>query len=348
MATSPWVCTREDVMSAVDSKFTARDTGRVDRAIEAASLAIKHTLHRQFYPETRTQTFDWPNDQYARPWRLWLNQHEMVSVSALTSGGVTIAASDFFLRPDAGPPYTHIEIDLDSSAAFAAGDTHQRAISVSGVFMGCAPVTAPAGALAEALDASETAVDVTDSAAIGVGQILIVDSERMIVTGKSMLTTGQTLQTALTASAANTTVAVSNGAAYAYDEVILLDSERMLIVDIAGNNLTVKRAHDGSVLVAHTGSTIYAPRTLTVERGALGTTAATHTISTAITRHVVPGPVRTLGIAESINTLFQETAGYSRQIGSGETARESYARGLKDLRAEVYATYGRKARIRAV
>lgn len=347
MATTPWYCTREDVAGATDSKFTARDNKRIDRAIEDASLRIWRTLHRKFYPETKTVTFDWPNDQYARPWRLWLDDNEVVSVSALSSGGTAISAADYFLRPDSGPPYTHIEIDLDSSAAFSSGDTHQRAISVTGVF-GFNADTTPAGALAEALDDSETAVNVTDSAAIGVGHILTVGAERMIVTGKTMLTTGQTLQTALAANVGNTTVVVSDGTAFTYDEVILLDSERMLIVDIAGNNLTVKRAHDGTVLAAHTGSTIYALRTLTVERGVLGTTAATHTSGASITRHVVPGPVRTLCIAEAINTLFQETAGYSRQIGSGETARESYARGLKDLRAEVYATYGRKARIRAV
>lgn len=347
MAT-PWYCTREDVQTAIDSKFTARDTARIDRAVEAASRAIERTLHRTFYPWTGTRTFDWPDCSYSRPWRLWLNQHELVSVSMLTSGGVTIAASDYFLRPDAGPPFTHVEIDLDSSAAFSSGDTYQRAISITGVW-GFSADTAPAGTLTAAVsDTTSTTITVSDSAAIGVGHILTVDSERMLVTGRRMASTGQTLQAALTAAKDSTTVAVTNGAAYAYDEVILLDSERMLVVDIAGNNLTVRRAWDGSTLAAHTGSTIYAPRSLTVERGALGTTAATHSNGAAISRHVVPGPVRQLAIAEALNTLFQETAGYSRQIGAGETARESYARGLKDLRDEVYATYGRKARIRAV
>lgn len=345
MATIPWYCTREDVMSAMDSKVTARNTAQVDRIIAASSRTVEKALHRRFYPELATRTFDWPSE-YSQPWRLWLNQHELVSVSSLSAGGAAIAASDFFLRPDTGPPYTHIEIDLGSTAAFAAGDTHQRAISITGVF-GYSADTEPAGALAEALDASETSVDVTDSAAIGVGHVIMADSERMVVTGKRMVSTGQTIQAALTGQQNAVTVAVSDGTAFAYDEVILVDSERMLVVDIAGNNLTVKRAWDGTVLAAHTGSTIYALRTLTVERGALGTTAATHTSGTALTRHVVPGPVRQMCIAESVNTIFQEQAGYSRQIGTGETARESFARGLKDAREQAYNTYGRKARIRA-
>jgi hypothetical protein len=126
-----------------------------------------------------------------------------------------------------------------------------------------------------------------------------------------------------------------------------LDSERMLIVDIAGNNLTVKRAWDGTVLAAHTGSSIYAPRTLTVTRGALGTTAAIHTTAAAITCHVVPGLVRELCIAEATNLLLQGASGYARTIGAGDYTKESSGTGLANLRDQVYAAYGRKSRIRA-
>lgn len=256
---TPVYCTRQDVKRALDVHETARSNGQVDRAVEAASRTIEGVLHRRFYPQLDTRFFDWPNPQRARPWRLWLDQHELISVTTLTAGGVTIAPSDFFLEPNGtGPPFTRLEIDLDSPAAFNSGGSHQRAIGVTGVY-GYTVDEAPVGVLAEPLDASETGVDVTDSAQIGVGDLIKVDGERMLVTGRSMLTTGQTLQTPLTASNANVTVAVTTGSAYSVDEVILLDSERMLIVDIAGNQLTVKRAWDGSVLAAHTGSTIFAP-----------------------------------------------------------------------------------------
>jgi hypothetical protein len=89
-----WYCTREDVKSSLDSKESARNNGQVDRAIESASRAVEGLTHRRFYPETDTRYFDWPNAQYARPWRLWLDQHELVSVATLSSGGTTIAASD--------------------------------------------------------------------------------------------------------------------------------------------------------------------------------------------------------------------------------------------------------------
>ncbi|WP_326646059.1 hypothetical protein OG884_15520 [Streptosporangium sp. NBC_01755] len=343
-----WYCTREAVKRALDVQETARSNGQVDRAIGAATDAIEGRLRRRFYPWAGTRTFDWPNPQGARPWRLWLGQHEVISVTSLTAAGTSIAPGDFLLRPDAGPPYTHVELNLSSTAAFGGGSTHQRNIAITGVF-GYSADSGPAGALAEALDASETTVDVTDSGAVGVGDIIRVGSEQMIVTGRGLLDTGQNLGAHLGASAAAVMVAVTTGSAYAVDEVLLVDAERMLIVDIAGNNLIVKRAWDGSVLAAHTaGADIYAARTLTVTRGALGTTAATHDSAAPITRHLVPALVRDLAVALALTQLLQEQAGYARVAGAGETQREVSGRGLAKLWDDAYTTFGRKARIRGV
>lgn len=354
--TTVFYCTREQVKQALDAKETARSNAQIDRAIESASRMIDGSrpgsgfLLRRFYPEIRTMTFDWPNDQYARPWRLWLDANELISATTVTSGGTTIAATDYFLRPDSGPPYTHIEIDLDSSAAFSAGSTHQRSLSILGVY-GFNAEEATAGALNEALDASETAVDVTDSSLIGVGTIIKVDSERMIVTGKSMMDTGVNLSSGgTTALNSDVSITVSTTTLMpVVDEIILIDSERMLVVDVAGTVITVKRPWDGTVLATHSASAdIYAPRRLTVTRGALGTTAATHADTTAITRHVVPGLVQELCVAEAINHLMQERSGYARTVGSGENQREMSGRGLRQIREDARAAYGRRARQRAV
>lgn len=345
-----WYATLEDVKRALDVAETARSNGQVSRVIDSASRSVEGLLKRRFYPQTGTRTKDWPNHQYARAWRLWLDKDELVSVSTLVAGGVTVPAADYFLEPaNDGPPFTHIEIDLDSSSAFAAAGTHQRAISITGVF-GHSADEDPAGALAAAIGTTTaTTINVTDSEAIGVGDIIKIDNERMIVTGKSMLDTAQNIGGNLTAAVNDVTVAVTTGSAYHVDETILVDSERMLIVDIAGNNLTVKRAWDGSVLAAHTApADIYAPRTLTVTRGAVGTTAATHADATAITRHAVPSLVRDLTIAEAISTLQQETAGYARTAGSGDSEILVGGRGLADIRAQAKAAYGRSARSRAV
>ncbi|MGW5467687.1 hypothetical protein [Streptomyces chartreusis] len=331
--------------SALDLKETARNNGQIDRAIESASRSVEGLCHRTFYPQTTTRYFDWPGEQTARSYRLWLDTNEVISVSTLTSGGNIITASDYDLRRSddlSEPPYTRIEIDLSGSASFSAGATFQRSIAVTGLF-GYRDDQTTLGVTVEALDASETGVDVdaATSCAVGVGSLLRIDSERLIVTGRSLLSTGQTLQTPMTAQNNNETVAVTDSTQYAVGEVITLDAERMLIVDIAGNSLIVKRAWDGSTLAPHTGSTIYAPRTLTVTRGALGTTPASHNTASAVTRWDPPGLVSQLTVAEALNDLLQNSSGYARVVGSGENEREMSGRGLRDIRSRTFAAYGR-------
>ena len=351
---TPCYCTREDVKAALDSKETARNNAQVDRALEAAVRSIDGLTHRRFWPWSGTRYLDWPNFQYARPWRLWLDSNEVISVSALVSGGTTIAAADYFLRRSDGldePPYTHIEIDLASSAAFSVGTTHQRSAAITGVF-GHSADEAAAGTTVEVLDISETGIDVSDSALIGIGDLIKVDSERMLVTGKSMLDTAVNIDAgdSLLASAADVAITMSTTTGAPVEgEIILIGSERMLVVDVASTVLTVKRAWDGTVLATHAGSAdIFAPRTLTVVRASAGTTAATHSTSAAITKHVVPPLVRDLAIAEAMNTLLQEGSGYAREVGSGEGAREMSGKGLRDLREQVRTAYGRNARTMAI
>ena len=353
--TSPegiWYATREEVKAELDVKETARSNARVDRAIEDASRAVEGLCHRRFYPVQATRLFDWPPRGGATPWVLRLNDQELVSVATLASGGVTIASTDYNLEPvNAGPPFNRVEIDLGSDASFGGGDTYQRDVQIAGLF-GYRNTETSTGALAEILDDSETAVDVdgATSAAVGVGSILRVDSERMLVTARAQLSTGQTLGgSGLTNQNNAVTVIVASGAAFAAGEVILIDSERMLVEDIAGNALTVRRAWDGSTIAAHSvGATIYAPRTLTVTRGALGTTAATHASGSSVYRFDPPGPVRQLVVAEALTSLLQGRSGYARTAGSGENEREVTGRGLKELRERVYVSHGRKARMRSV
>jgi hypothetical protein len=332
----------EDVKSAMDMAETARADALVARQIDAASRSIEALCHRRFYPEIRTATFRWPDDQMGRSWRLWLDRNDLISVTTLESGGVEIDEDDYFLEPQSsGPPYTRIELDLSTSATFGGGDTHQRDISITGLF-GYRDDAVPAGTLAEALDASETAVDVSDSSAVKTGHLIKVGSERMQVTARGMLTTGQTINGALTASKSDVSVLADDGTTLYVGETILIDSERMLVVDIAGNTLTVRRAWDGSVLAAHSsGATVYAPRTLTVVRGVLGTTAATHSTAAAITRWTPPPMVEQLCIDEAIWRLQNTLSGMARTVGEGEGARLVNARTITAAREDVYRAHGR-------
>jgi hypothetical protein len=343
----PWYCTLDDVRETLDASMSARLDRQLRREIEGASRSIEGLTHRVFYPTVATRRFDWPDRGRGGPsWRLWLDQHELISLTELTSGGVAI--TDYILSPDSGPPYRRIDLDRSSDAVFDGGSTPQRAITATGTWCGCPLDEDQAGELAAGVDDSATTIDVTNSAAPGVGDLMRVDDERMIVTGRAMITTGQTLQAPLSAAVNVVTVSVTDGDAYAVGEQLLVDAERMLIEDIAGDALVVRRSWAGSVLAAHTGSTIYAPRRLTVHRGALGTTAAAHSSSAAVARHLVPGPVRDLAVGETLVRLGREQSGYARTIGAGETVRAAPGGDIRDMRAEVRTRYGRKARKRAV
>jgi len=349
--TRPCYCTREDVRGATDFKESARNSAQIDRALQSAADKIDGFTHRRFYPQLATRVFDWPNYQHAAPWRLWLNQHEVISVTVLTSGGIVIPANQYFLEPaNSGPPFTHIELDRSSAAAFTAGATPQHAISVTGLW-GYTAAAVSAGTLAAAMsDTTGTSATVTDSSSAGVGDSLLIDAERLLVTGRAMITTGQAQQGAGagTAVASDVALTVTDGTKYFSGETLLLDSERMLIVDIAANVLTVKRAWDGSVLATHAAATIFAPRLLTVTRGALGTTAATHLNAAPVSRHAPPSLIRDLAVAEACNQVLQETAGYALVIGEGASIHQISGAGLAELWDEVITVFGRSARRRTV
>lgn len=350
----PWYATREDVKRAMDNKLTARDNSRVDAVLEGASRGIEGQLHRRFYPEVATRYFDWPNSQRAWPWRVWLDDNELISLTSLSSGGIVIPPSDYFLRRADNrdePPYTYLELNLSTNSAFGGGPTWQRDITAVGLW-GYRNDETPAGTVATSATSGATTIKVSNSAALGAGDLLRIGTERLIVTDTAMTTTGQTLLTPVTAAVSDVTLPVTDGTAYAAGEVLLLDSERMLIQDVAGNNLIVKRSWDGTVLAAHTGSTIYAARQLTVTRAALGTTAAAMAQADPIVRWTAPGPVHTLAVAETLMALQMQTGGYTqtrRTGGSGDNADRPLSNaGLVDQRTQTYISYGRKARIRGV
>lgn len=346
-----WYTTREAVKADLDFKETARANEIVDRAIAGGARSIEGITHRShFYPLVATRKFDWPNDapSGARSYQLFLSEHRLISVSSLSSGGAAISASDFFLYPDDGPPYSNLQLDRSSNASFGGGSGPQRDVVVAGVW-GESNETEAAGALALAANASVATLDATDSSAMGVGSIITIGTERMIVRGKSMVDTGQNLGSNLAESVSAESVAVQSGAAFTEGEVIMVDAEKMLVVEIAGNTLVVKRKWDGSTLAAHTApADVYAPRRLRVERGALGTTAAEHLLAATVSVWVVPELLEELNAAEAINTILQKRSGYVQVAGGGENAREARALALENLRERVIERYGRPIRQGAV
>lgn len=347
----PTYTTREMVKGALDIAETARNDVKVDRAIAGATADIDRLCRRRgFAPLVRTRRFDWPSWSSPTPGRLWFDDDALVTLTSLSSGGVTISTSVAKLYPDEGPPYDRLDLDRSTSAAFGLGATTQLDVTVAGVW-GWDLRSAAAGSLAAAVSTTtETQVGVTDGSVVGVGDLLLVDAERMIVLGKTSRDTGQVLGgSGLAASMTADAAAVTTGSAYKVGEVLTIDTERMLVVDVVGNTVVVKRAWDGSRLAQHTaGATIYALRNLTVQRGAQGTTAATHAGGAAVSRHVYPDLVVQLATLSAVAALQTEGAGGSREAGSGERKQDVSGVGVDALRLAVEDAYGRKIRHRAV
>lgn len=346
-------CTREDVMAAADFKLTARNGRKIDRSVDAGSRSVDSLCHRTFFPQYDTRKWDWPNGQYARPWRLWLDDNELISLTAVTSGGTVIPMDTVLLEPNtSGPPYNRVDLDISTTSGWIGGSTHQQDIHLTGLY-GYRDDHTTVGATTTGLDAVQTMLTVTGeaSAQLGIGSLLRLDGERMLVTGRRQTDTGQTLAADMDAQAKSVTVTVASGAAFAEDEAILIGGERMLIVDIAGNSLIVKRSWDGSASAPHSaGAAVYAPRTLTVTRAACGSIASTHTDSAVVERWDPPPLVRQLAIAEAIVTAGMEHSAYSQVLrsGEGDTERRKDLSGIKGLRAQTYDAHGRKARLRGV
>ncbi len=334
----PALCTREDVAAALDVPASARTLAAIDRHIGTASRAVEQLCHRaRFYPEVTTLSFDWPTRRNASSWRLWLDDNDILSVSVLSTGGQLLDVDDYRLAPaEYGAPYSSIELLLGTSTrGWGGGSSPQGAIAVSGVW--------------GYVDGSSTTITVTDAAAVGVGDLLTIGSERLLVVDRRQVATGQTLTTALTALTVSSTVAVADGSQLHPGEQLLIGAERMNVEDVAGNTAVVTRAVAGSALLAHTiGTPVYAARQLVVERGALGTVAAAHDAAAAVERLAVPEPLRQLAIGESLVAAGREQTGYARTIGSGEGTRAAPAGDLRDLRDAVWSRYGRKARMLAV
>lgn len=343
--------TRERVMRAADIKASAYMASEVDEAIQSSAQAIDDLCRRGdeirpgFAPWEGTITFDWPVNNNEDPYRFYLNQHALLIADSAVSGGVDISSA-LLPWPEYGPPYTALDVNQGSGQLFTfVTGVGQRSLDITGTWgWSDAEKVRTAWTLGATINASVTSA--TLNAPFGVGSIVRIGAERMIVTDRAWASSGQT--GSLTKTNAAQTLAVSDGTAFLAGEELLIDAERVLVRDIAGNNLVVQRAVAGSTLEVHTTATIYFSRTATVERGALGTTAATHNSSAAIALFDPPPLAAQLNVAYALDRLAQESSNYSRTIGQGESERAASGQGIAQLEKRVSAAYGRQFRHRAV
>lgn len=336
-------CTRERVARASDVKAPAWLDAEIDAAIESASRSVDRLLRRgddtrpAFAPWTGTIEFDWPSVTENLSWRFWLGAHSLLDISAVISGGDNITASAIGYPAQYGPPYEALDIDQSTSDTLTFTDgIGQRSLAITGTWS-AAPTDDRGGwTLSGALDPADTSATILGGLSLGVGSLLRIGDERMVVTDRGWVATADTAT--LTASMADQSIAVASGAAYARGDDLIAGGERMRVRDIAGNTLFVQRGMEGAPLAAHTSATIYALRSCTLARAALGTTAASHADGDAVLIARYPALIEQLTVAYALDQRARETAGYGGTSAPNEAKRMAQ---LADLEDRVQNAYGR-------
>lgn len=347
--------TREQVSRSLEMLESSYSGYLIDIKTLAASRSAEGFLHRRFYPELRTILKDWPNRNSSPSWEIDLGDQEAISAVAVTSGGTDITSDVVLRRGDdlAEPPYSSLQINLSTDAAFSAGTSWQRSLSLQMLFGYNDTSNALAGgALSGGINSSVTTLVINPLSGyytVGIGSLLKIDTERLLIMDRRMSTTAITTTSALTDVTSARSFTTAGASSLAIGETILIDSERMRIDDIAGFTVIVSRAWDGTVLASHSsGSTIFALRTFIAKRGVLGSTAATHSDATSVYVHEYPSLLTELVVAETVVMLEQHASGYARTIGTGAGTREAVGKGLDDIRERAYRELGRKSRSAAI
>lgn len=350
--------TREQVLAGPEVSHSAYAAGMIDSKILSASDSIDRTLRRRFYPERRTVLFDWPQTRSTPTWQIDLDAsgNQMISLEQCLSGdGTNITASCVLRRSDdkQEPPYDLLEIDLSTSAAFTAGTTWQRAITVTGLYSDDRNTDSSVvdAVLSGAINSSVTSLVLNPTSGVytpGVLSLVLIDNERIQLLDRRMsAVSGQTTTGTPDDLQSDTLIGVTSGSAFAAGETILIDSERMKINDIAGNNLIVDRAWDGTALATHaSGVQVYALRTFTVARGVLGSTAASHSDAASVYVHEYPPLINELCIAETLLALQRQIGAYGQ--GSPDSSNRRNMSDIADLRERAWIAFANKNRKAAI
>ena len=157
------------------------------RELLGASLSIDERCHRTFRIHKATLYL---NPDSARV--LDLGEHGLLSIDAsglATDDGsrdytTTWAATDYDLEPanaaEENRPYEWVEVSPKGRYEFPKGLA--RGVRLAATLGWWAETEATGATCAEAVDTSETEIDISDYTLLAVGQTLLVDSEQMHVT----------------------------------------------------------------------------------------------------------------------------------------------------------------------
>jgi hypothetical protein len=332
MTTRPVYATRSMIIAALDIPPSPRTRTMINRALTSATQQIEDVCGGvTFYPWVGTRSFDWPNVDRFKGRSLMLWSQLLTSVTQITSGGTVLDPSYYHLRPGTGPPYDEILLDSESPVSWMISPSTgmEDAVTVQGLWGHGADQMDLLGALFGAVSDTDTTVvlgSTADPIRTSPGAILWIGTEIMHVTRTSWTDSGIDVSGAgLTESVADTLLTVSSTSPIVEGQEIIIGREKLFVTDVlSSTTCLVQRAQHGTVLAAHaSGAMVTVPWSLTVERGALGSTAAAHDDASEVYVHRVPGLVEQTATALSIVEVQDQIAGYARPSGGPAGARAS-------------------------
>lgn len=178
--------------SALKTRLGLTDTNDdavIDAVLGAVSRWIEQFTGRWFFPKVQTRYYT-----AVQSGRLLVD--DLLSVTSLATDADgdrtyedTWTATDYDLDPanaanETPPePYTEIAVTPDGDYTFPVRVA--RGVKIAGSWGYYDVRVTSSATLAEALDISETAVDVSDGTQFGVGQTILIGTEQMQVTGIS-------------------------------------------------------------------------------------------------------------------------------------------------------------------
>jgi len=163
------------------------------------------------------------------------------------------------------------------------------------------------------------------------GMVLHIDDEQMlIVSGNGSngspapIDSEANLSVDIESNMIEQIIDVSDGTKFSENEVIRIGSENMLVEKISGNELTVRRGWNLSIISEHSADDdIYVYRSYQVERGVNGTEAGSHD-DAAITVYVVPEDVNWLCRQITALMIKKASSGFTGIVGNSEIGQNTY------------------------
>ncbi|MBN8654826.1 MAG: hypothetical protein J0M11_03750 [Anaerolineae bacterium] len=321
MATVQVFATVNEIHEGSELRGSEKEFRVFEKLLAASQLLTMRVGH--FLPVLETRTLNAPKTST----KLFL-PFSLLSLTSIVNDGTTLSGSDYLLKPDGGHwangPYTYLEIDPDATN-LSAWDTDADGIVITGR-LGLFNATLALGAtLGAALsDTTGTLLQVSNGAKVSPGAVLLVDSEWLFVRETTTpVTAVTTLGAALDANAETCTVA--SGAALNVGEIIRFDFEQAKVIDINSNSVYLQRGWNKTTKTSHLiNANVDVYRKFTIDRGVNGSTAATHTQGTAISRQQIPADVNELTRKIAVRMLKDAATGYAGRTGDEATGTAMY------------------------